>query len=144
MQRVRTIFVSKFSYRINVSTSHYQCKDLILKSATLNANYWLLKLLFLFLGIPVAELSIDDPYSIESYLNNTNSIGPNDLMDFTLCFRFNVNYLKPFETTIFSYSTSYSDNTLYADLNITPTERLRLCFGSIVYGVFRVILIYPV
>ena len=84
---------------------------------------------FLFLGIPVAELSLNDPYNIESYLNNTKGIGPNNLTDLTVCLRFNVNYLKPMVSTILSYSTFYSDNSLVAELSITPNERLQLCFA---------------
>ena len=64
------------------------------------------------LGIHVAELSIDGIYTIDSYLNHTEGIGPNDLADFSLCLRYNINYLRPIINTMVSYSTRWSDNSL--------------------------------
>ena len=64
------------------------------------------------LGIHVAELSIDGIYTIDSYLNHTEGIGPNDLTDFSLCLRYNINYLRPIINTMVSYSTWWSDNSL--------------------------------
>ena len=45
-----------------------------------------------FLGITVFELSMNGQMTIDSYLNHTNGIGPDNLMNFTLCVRFNVNF----------------------------------------------------
>ena len=63
-------------------------------------------------GIRVAELAMDGRYTIEPYLNHTLGIGPKNLTDFTLCLRFNVNFLKPFVSDVLSYSTFLSDNAL--------------------------------
>ena len=54
------------------------------------------------LGIHVAELSIDGIYTIDSYLKHTEGIGPNDLTDFSLCLRYNINYLRPIINTMVS------------------------------------------
>ena len=86
----------------------------------------------------MAELNLDDPYTVEDYLYNTKAIGLKNLTDFTVCLRFNVNYLKPILSTMLSYATFYSDNSLIADLTITPNERLQLTFGSILYGELKV------
>ena len=64
------------------------------------------------LGIPVAELSMDGQYTIDTYLNHTEGIGPNNLTDFTLCLRFYINYLKPSTTSLLSYSNFLDDNAL--------------------------------
>ena len=64
------------------------------------------------LGIPVAELSMDGQYTIDTYLNHTEGIGPNNLTDFTLCLRFYINYLKPSTVSLLSYSNFMDDNAL--------------------------------
>ena len=68
------------------------------------------------LGIPVAELSMDGQYTIDTYLNHTEGIGPNNLTDFTLCLRFYINTLKPFTTSLLSYSNFLDDNALAVDI----------------------------
>ena len=70
-------------------------------------------LYLIYIGIQVAELAIDGQHTIDSYLNHTEGIGPNNLTDFSFCLRFNVNYLKPEISTLLSYSTFISDNTLF-------------------------------
>ena len=57
-------------------------------------------------------MAIDGRHTIDSYLNHTEGIGPNNLTDFSVCLRFNVNYLKPEVSPLLSYSTYLSDNTL--------------------------------
>ena len=69
-----------------------------------------------FLGITVFELSMNGKMTIDSYLNHTNGIGPENLMNFTLCVRFNVNFLRPQLSSILSYSTFLEDNTLVIEL----------------------------
>ena len=64
------------------------------------------------LGIHVAELSIDGIYTIDSYLNHTEGIGPKNLTDFSLCLRYNIYHLRPIINTMVSYSTWWSDNSL--------------------------------
>ena len=64
------------------------------------------------LGIPVAELSMDGRYTIDTYLNHTEGIGPNNLTDFTICLRFYINNLKPDVTSLFSYSNFLDANAL--------------------------------
>ena len=78
-----------------------------------NSNKDILYLYLIHLGIQVAELAIDGQHTIDSYLNHTEGIGPNNLTDFSFCMRFNVNYLKPEISTLLSYSTFISDNTLF-------------------------------
>ena len=71
------------------------------------------------LGIPVAELSLDGHYTIDTYLNHTEGIGPNNLTDFTLCLRFYINYLKPSTTSLLSYSNFLDDNALTVEIRKT-------------------------
>ena len=73
-------------------------------------------LYLIYLGIQVAELASDGQHTIDSYLNHTEGIGPNNLTDFSFCMRFNVNYLKPEISTLLSYSTFLSDNMLFVVL----------------------------
>ena len=61
-------------------------------------------------------MAIDGLHTIDSYLNHTEGIGPNNLTDFSVCLRFNVNYLKPELSTLLSYSTFLSDNMLFVVL----------------------------
>ena len=68
------------------------------------------------LCIRVAELAMDGRHTIETYLNHTLGIGPKNLTDFTVCLRFNVNFLKPTVNAVLSYSTFLSDNALNFDL----------------------------
>ena len=63
-------------------------------------------------GIPVAEMEMDGQNTIDSYLNHTEGIGQSNLTDFTICLRFNVNYLKPSYSSMLSYSTYLSDDAL--------------------------------
>ena len=67
-------------------------------------------------SIRVAELAIDGRHTIETYLNHTLGIGPKNLTDFTVCLRFNLNFLKPMVSVLLSYSTFLSDNALNFDL----------------------------
>ena len=67
-------------------------------------------------SIRVAELAMDGRHTIETYLNHTLGIGPKNLTDFTVCLRFNVNFLKPTVNAVLSYSTFLSDNALNFDL----------------------------
>ena len=67
-------------------------------------------------SIRVAELAMDGHHTIEPYLNHTLGIGPKNLTDFTVCLRFNVNFLKPTVNAVLSYSTFLSDNALNFDL----------------------------
>ena len=68
----------------------------------------------MFLGIPVVEIAMDGQYTTGTYLKHSNGIGPDDLNDFTLCLRFNVNYLKPLYFPILHYSSFIHDNSLEA------------------------------
>ena len=71
-------------------------------------------------GIPVAEMEMDGQNTIDSYLNHTEGIGQSNLTDFTICLRFNVNYLKPSYSSMLSYSTYLSDNALEIGLRQRP------------------------
>ena len=86
------------------------------------------------LGISVVELSMDGHHTIDSYLNHTEGIGPNNLTDFTVCMRFNVNFLKPKVSSLLSYSTFLSDNAF--DIGIMQRSELILQFYICKYGSF--------
>ena len=64
----------------------------------------------------MAELAMDGKYSINTYLNHTLGIGPKNLSDFTVCLRFNVNYLKTWTSALLSYSTFFSSNSLNIEI----------------------------
>ena len=100
------IFSSNIGYVFSVNCSNSKSK--LIKE--------FLYLYPIYLGIQVAELAIDGLHTIDSYLNHTEGIGPNNLTDFSVCLRFNVNYLKPELSTLLSYSTFLSDNTLIITL----------------------------
>ena len=76
--------------------------------------------------------------TIDSYLNHTNGIGPDNLMNFTLCVRFNVNFLRPQLSSILSYSTFLEDNTLVIELVSVKSGRqlmLHICkYGDLNHG----------
>ena len=61
-------------------------------------------------------MALDGRHTTDFYLNNTEGIGPNNLTDFTICLRFNVNFLKPISTGILSYSTFLEDNALNVEV----------------------------
>ena len=77
-------------------------------------------------GIRVAELAMDGRHSIEPYINYTIGIGPKNLTDFTLCLRFNVNFLRPIVSSVLSYSTFLSDNALNFEIYRTSSGGLEL------------------
>ena len=56
-------------------------------------------------------------HSIDSFLNHTAGIGPKNLTDFTICLRFNINFLKPYNSLV-SYSTFLDDNALIVEVVI--------------------------
>ena len=84
-------------------------------------------------GIPVAEFSMNGRYYIDpdteevqfEYLNHTLGIGSQNLTDFTVCLRFNVNYLKSITSFPLSYTSSLSDNSLTVRFRIIKDD-----FGS--------------
>ena len=77
-------------------------------------------------SIRVAELAMDGRHTIETYLNHTLGIGPKNLTDFTVCLRFNVNFLKPTVNAVLSYSTFLSDNALNFEIYRTSSGGLEL------------------
>ena len=70
----------------------------------------------MLIGIRVAEFSLHGGHTTDTYLNHTEGIGPNNLTDFTLCLRFNINFLKPTTSSLLSYSTFLEDNALNVEL----------------------------
>ena len=64
------------------------------------------------LGIPIAEISTDGQYNAKDYLQYSNGLGSKDLNSFSICIRFNVEFLRPRVTSLISYSTFISDNTI--------------------------------
>ena len=64
-------------------------------------------------GIKVAEFQMDGKFSDKTYLNYTGNLGPNNnLTKFTLCQRFNMNYIRGPTTCIFSYASDINDNAI--------------------------------
>ena len=80
------------------------------------------------LGIPVAEIAIDGQYSVKENMQYTNGLGSEDLITFTLCLRFKVEFLRPEHTTILSYSTFNSDNAFGTYLWLQSGSTLNLGF----------------
>ena len=70
----------------------------------------------MLIGIRVAEFSLHGGHTTDTYLNHTEGIGPNNLTDFTICLRFNINFLKPTTSSLLSYSTFLEDNALNVEL----------------------------
>jgi hypothetical protein len=64
------------------------------------------------IGIKVAQFQMDGFFSIYTFLNHTGGVGPENLTDFTLCLRQNVNFWRGRTSFSFSYSTDLSDNAL--------------------------------
>ena len=71
---------------------------------------------YCLLGIPVAEFQMDGSFSDETFLNHTLGIGSNNLTEYTVCLRFNLNFLRGFYTTFLHYSSWFDDNTIVIDL----------------------------
>ena len=84
----------------------------------------------MLIGIRVAEFSLHGRHATDSYLNHTDGIGPNNLTDFTLCLRFNVNFLKPTTSSLLSYSTFLEDNAI-------NVEVLKQSGGSLLFYVCK-------
>ena len=128
--------------RLNPVGRIHQAKMCTFKSTTISHTFeyvsirrpiQALKIIFFscsmnLLGIPVVELSMDGRHTIDTYLNHTEGIGPNNLTDFTVCLRFNVNFLKPKFSSIISYSTFLSDNAF--EFGFTQRSRSLLLYFS--------------
>ena len=57
-------------------------------------------------------------HNIDSFLNHTAGIGPKNLTDFTICLRFNINFLKPIYNALVSYSTFLEDNAINFEVKV--------------------------
>ena len=80
------------------------------------------------LGIPIAKIGIDRPYNVNENMLYTNGFGSEDLKTFSVCIRFNVEFLRPELSSIFSYSTFISDNTISSWLKLdNDTLTLNFC-----------------
>ena len=77
-----------------------------------------IKLLVFKLGIQVAEIGIDGQYNVKENMKYPNGLGSEDINTFSICLRFNVEFLRPHVSALFSYTTFISDNTLYIRLKI--------------------------
>ena len=75
-------------------------------------------------GIPVAQFAMNGSYSIDYFLEHEEGIGPRNLTDFTLCIRFNPNYLRPYG--LLSYATFLDGDSLAMGFDIR-SESLHLC-----------------
>ena len=80
------------------------------------------------LGIPVAEIALDGQYNVTENMQFTNGLGSEDINTFTVCFRFNVEFLRPEITQILSYSTFLHDNTLEALIWFNSDNILSISF----------------
>ena len=56
----------------------------------------------------------------------TQGLGTQDINSFTICFRFNVEFLRPVNTNILAYSTYNSDNALGCYLWLQSGSKLHL------------------
>ena len=72
----------------------------------------------------MAEFAMDGRYNIDYFLKHEGGIGPKNLTDFTLCVRFNINYLRPYG--LFSYATFLDDDSLAMGFRIRA-KSLYLC-----------------
>lgn len=55
---------------------------------------------------------MDGFFTIDHFLNHTGGIGNQNLTDFTLCMRVNLNFLRGRMTHPLSYTSDFTDNTL--------------------------------
>ena len=80
------------------------------------------------LGIPIAEIGIDRQYNVNENMQYTNGLGSEDLKTFSVCIRFNVAFLRPQLSTLFSYSNFIDDNALSSWFTINNgTLSLNFC-----------------
>ena len=70
---------------------------------------------------------MDGRYTVDTYLNHTKGIGTDNLTDFTLCLRFYINNLKPYLTSLLSYSNYLHDDALTVEIRKT-SERIYFLF----------------
>ena len=75
------------------------------------------------LGISVAEIAIDGQYSVNENMGYNNGLGSEDLNTFTVCFRFNVKFLRRLPHFI-SYSTFVHANSLTSYLWLQSDNKL--------------------
>ena len=85
-------------------------------------------LIFLLLGIHVAEIALDGQYNVKENMQFTMGLGSEDINTFTVCLRFNIEFLRPELTEIFSYSTFIHDNSLESYLWLDSHGELSLGF----------------
>ena len=79
---------------------------------------------FCKLGIPIAEIALHGQYSVKENLVYTDGLGSEDLDAFTICSRFNVQFLRPTAAHILSYSTFIHANSLISWLKIYSDGKL--------------------
>ena len=76
---------------------------------------------------------MDGKFSDKSYLNYTGTLGSqNNITEFTLCQRFNINFLRGVMTTMASYTSDINDNAIITwinrdDQNILAPLELKSC-----------------
>ena len=70
----------------------------------------------------MAKFQINGLFSTESYLTYALGIGPNDLTNFSICERINVEYFRGVYTNFFSYASHYADNSFVFDLRPRQSE----------------------
>ena len=70
----------------------------------------------------MAKFQLNGLFSTESYLNYALGIGPNDLTNFSICERINVEYFRGVYTNFFSYASHYADNSFVFDLRPRQSE----------------------
>ena len=92
------------------------------------SNKFLKKVLCFQLGIPIAKMGTDGQMDVKDYMLYSNGLGSENLNTFSVCGRFNVEFLGPQVTSIFSYSTFISDNTLSMWLDVKDGKlELKIC-----------------
>ena len=92
----------------------------------------------------MAEFQMDGLFTEETYLNHSIGIGQNNLTEFTVCLRFNLNYLRGFYTTFLHYSSWFDDNSLVIDVTWFHGKHgpLRLNIGKYYFKIGKENLFY--
>ena len=88
-------------------------------------------------GIPVAEFQMDGFFTLESFLKHSGGIGQNNLTDFTLCMRHNINFLRGLTSHSLSYTSHIDDNTLMVWFEKSETDLLAPIVLSVCKYPFR-------
>ena len=90
------------------------------------------RLNFQFSALRIVSFQEDGYSSSESFLNHSLGIGPDDLVDFTVCLRFNLNFLRGREQFFLAYANDLSEDALTGSIiqDDRKPMRLQLCIDT--------------